>query len=96
MHGPVYYTDILAVVAEYYDMTPKEVLTKRGNGKNSEPRMLAIYLMLTIGRMTLKSIGDILKKDHTTIIYCRDKITNQIEMYDDVRKALFSCANRLR
>ena len=70
---------IIKVVADFYEMSPKE-LTDRSRKKNIvEPRQIAMFLMRDILDMSFPNIGEKLgKRDHTTAIYAYGKISQKI------------------
>lgn len=72
--------DILDAVCKYFDVSKQDVIGKKKSKDIVEPRMIAVYLMHEILEMPLEAIGKILGgRDHTTIIYSRDKITDQLK-----------------
>jgi len=70
---------IIKAVADFYEMSPKE-LTERSRKKNIvEPRQIAMFLMRDILDMSYPNIGEKLgKRDHTTAIYAYEKISQEI------------------
>ncbi|MBQ3494696.1 MAG: chromosomal replication initiator protein DnaA [Clostridia bacterium] len=67
---------IIECVCDYFGVTYAEVVGKKKSKEIVEPRMISIYLIYDMLGLPLKSIAGIFgKKDHTTIIYSRDKIT---------------------
>ena len=70
---------IIKVVADFYEMSPKE-LTDRSRKKNIvEPRQIAMFLMRDILDMSFPNIGEKLgKRDHTSAIYAYEKISQEI------------------
>lgn len=71
---------IIECVCSYFGVEYSEVVGKKKTKEIVEPRMIAIYLIYDILGSPLNSIAKLFgKKDHTTIIYSRDKITEQMK-----------------
>jgi chromosomal replication initiator protein len=71
---------IIECVCSYFGVAYSEVVGKKKTKEIVEPRMIAIYLIYDILGSPLNSIAKLFgKKDHTTIIYSRDKITDQMK-----------------
>ena len=61
-------------------MLEGKIIGKKKSKDVVEPRMIAIYLIYDILGSPLNSIAKLFgKKDHTTIIYSRDTITEQMK-----------------
>lgn len=71
---------IIDVVCKYYNISKTDLLGKKKNKEFVEPRQMCMYLITDLLDLPLASIGKIFdKKDHTTIIYARDKISNALK-----------------
>lgn len=57
------------VVADHYGVPVEALWSKMRTRAVSEPRRLAAWLLKQRTILTLQDIGDILDRDHTTIIY---------------------------
>jgi len=87
---------IIEAVASFYN-TSLEALTGRDRSKDvALPRQVAMYLMREETSASLPAIGDALGgRDHTTIMYGCDKITDLVERDDSVRRDILRIRERL-
>lgn len=75
---------ILDAVCNYYDIV-FDVLKKRDRyQKTVERRQVAMYLLCYYTNMSLKSIGQLLGYDHTTVIHSRDQINKLLCTDEDL------------
>lgn len=80
---------IINSVCEYYRVSASEIIGKKKTKDIVEARMIAIYLVCDMLNLPLMSIGQIFGgRDHTTIMYSRDKIASQISTNKAVAKAI--------
>ncbi len=95
-HQPVTVEQVIAVVAEYYHV---DIADLTGRSRNKEvvlPRQVAMYLLREETDASLPQIGDLLGgRDHTTVMYAHDKITEQIEADDTRRREILAIKGRL-
>lgn len=84
-------SDILSTVANYYSISMDDLL---GRGRNKElvhPRQVAMYLAREELQTTLPQIGEALGgRDHTTVMYSVDKITQTIDSDDSLRREVLA------
>lgn len=87
---------IIEAVASFYN-TSLEALTGRDRSKDvALPRQVAMYLMREETNASLPAIGDALGgRDHTTIMYGCDKISDLVERDDSVRRDIIRIRERL-
>lgn len=72
--------DIINCVCNFYSVSKSDVLGKRKNREIVEPRQICIYLIYNMMSLPLMTIGQIMgNRDHATVIYARDKISEQIK-----------------
>ncbi len=70
---------IISVVCKNYDITQKEIVSKRRSRNISFPRQIAMYLCRDLTDLSLPKIGEEFGgRDHTTVIHAKDKIYNKI------------------
>ena len=71
----------------------------KGRGRNKEvvtPRQMAMYFLREETGASLPQIGDALGgRDHTTVIYSVEKITQEIEQDDQRRREMLAIKERL-
>ncbi|MCQ2387510.1 MAG: chromosomal replication initiator protein DnaA [Clostridia bacterium] len=88
--------DIINCVANFYKISKADILSKKKNKEIVEARQVCIYLISDLMTLPLAAIGQkIGGKDHSTVIYARDKISDQIKTdsklnteINDLRKML--------
>lgn len=73
-------SDIINAVCTYYRISKTDIISKKKTKDISDARMVAIYLVCDLLSIPLVNIGQIFGgRDHTTIIYARDKIMNSLK-----------------
>ena len=73
-------TDIINTVCNFYKVVKSDLLGKKKNKELVEPRQICTYLMTELMNIPLVSVGQAMGgKDHTTVIYTRDKIAELIK-----------------
>jgi chromosomal replication initiator protein len=70
---------IIKTLSEHYDVKEDDILKKSRIKHLVKIRKLLIYFLREINQLSYPSIGEILKKDHTTIIYSYEKIAKEIK-----------------
>ncbi len=87
---------IVELVAREWKVTEGELLGRDRSQKVAEPRQVAMYLMRKETDASLPQIGEALGgRDHTTVMYAIEKISNQIETKPDLRKRVISVKQQL-
>ena len=72
---------IIEVVCEYFNVSKADLIGKKKNKEIVEPRQICMYLITEFLTTPLKEIGNIFGgRDHTTVIFARDKIAEQCNM----------------
>lgn len=89
---------IQKTVAEHFDV---RILDMRGRSRQRQiafPRQIAMYLCKSlITGMTLSEIGEVFGgKDHTTVLYACQKITEEVERDDTLRQMVTKIEKDLR
>lgn len=74
--------EILFHTCNMLDLDVNDVLSKKRNKDFVTARMIAIGLTCKANIYTLKEIGLIYKRDHSTIIYNRDTFNDLIDIKD--------------
>lgn len=71
---------IIKIVAEHYGCSSEDITSVKRNQKIVVPRHIAIYLCHELTDLPLENIGNYVgKRDHSTVSYAIEKITNQIK-----------------
>ena len=87
--------EIVEQVADYYNLSP-EALRGRGRSKQvAVPRQIAMFLAREETQASFPQIGAALGRDHTTILYGYEKIKEQIERDDSLRRDTLNIRERL-
>ena len=76
--------DILNTVSNYYGVSIEDIKGKCRKRKIVKPRQIIMFLLRTKARMVLSDIGEVMNRDHTTVIHSITCIQNDItHPYDD-------------
>jgi chromosomal replication initiator protein len=88
--------ELVMTVADFYGISRDDLL---GRGRIKElvhPRQVVMYLAREELQLTLPQIGESLGgRDHTTVIYGVEKITQSIDSDDNVRREVLAIRERL-
>ncbi len=88
--------ELVMTVADFYSISRDELL---GRGRNKEivhPRQVVMYLAREELQLTLPQIGESLGgRDHTTVIYGVEKITQSLDSDDAIRREVLAIRERL-
>lgn len=80
---------LIEIVAREWETSVEALLSRDRSQKIAEPRQVAMYLLRDLTNASLPQIGAVLGgRDHTTVMYAIQKITNDIEneKKDDMRR----------
>ncbi len=78
---------IIRAVCNYYSITKADVLGKNKRQELVRARQICTYLMCDMLSLPLVTVGkEMGGRDHATVIYSRDKITELIRVNDTIRK----------
>ena len=87
---------IINTVCDFFKVTREELVGKKKNKEIVEPRQMCVYLINDMLNIPLTAIGALLGgRDHTTIMYARDKIEGQIKTNAHVRTLMNDLKSRL-
>ena len=87
---------ILSEIAQQYGLTRERLLSKERSREVALPRQIAMYLMREETSTSLPKIGEILGgRDHTTIMYGHNKISERLETDESMRRQLVAIRERL-
>lgn len=76
---PINLDKIQRIVSKYYNITPKEMISRRRNDSVAFPRMLAMYLTRTMTNLSTTEIGSKFGgRDHSTVMHASNRIQKQI------------------
>ena len=87
--------EIVEEVAHFYNLHA-DTLRGRGRSKKvARPRQVAMYLARKETQASLPQIGQALSRDHTTVLYGCEKISQQIEEDNNLRRDVLAIRERL-
>ena len=79
--------NVMSVVSDYYHISTSDLVSKKRTAKYVFPRQVAMYLIKTLYDLPYKKIGTFFNnRDHSTVMYSVEKITNEIEIDPNVKK----------
>jgi len=80
---------ILTTIAREYDVSMDELLSQSRSQRIAFPRQIAMYMLREESELSLPKIGELLGgRDHTTVMYGHDKITDLLERDKNLRRKL--------
>lgn len=87
---------IITEVSDFFKISPDDIKGKSKTKEKTEPRMIAIYLICDILNLPLMTIGTYFGgRDHTTIMYARDKISLEIKTNNTLQKIIEELKNKI-
>ncbi len=72
-------TKIIEIVCKFYNVKKEELLAKKRTKSIAEARQIAMYLITEFLNIPQTSVGNIFGKDHTTVIYAKNKVAEDIK-----------------
>ena len=80
---------IIEVVADHYNITIDQMLSKNRSNDIAKPRQVAMYLCKNMTNYTVEGIGKILGgRDHSTIIHGINKVKEEMEKNQEIAAAI--------
>ena len=80
---------IIEMVAEHFEVTSTDILSKKRNSEFVLPRQVAMYLCRNMLDISLSNLAKILgKKDHTTIIHGINKIEDELIVNEELKNKI--------
>jgi chromosomal replication initiator protein len=86
---------ILKFVCNYYDISEKAMSREFRDKEIVKARQMYCFLSYQFAGGTMSSIGKLINRDHTTVVYAVNKIKVQKEIYSDLKKELDEIINSL-
>ena len=87
---------IIELVAKEWQTSVEALLGRDRSKKIAQPRQVAMYLLRKETDASLPQIGEILGgRDHTTVMYGIQKVSNEIETKTDLRKRVANVKQQL-
>lgn len=89
--------DIQNVVGEHYDVRLEDFSAKKRTKSIAFPRQIAMYLSRELTDHSLPKIGEEFGgRDHTTVIHAHEKIKNQMQVDEKLKKEIESIEKALK
>ena len=88
--------DVLDAVSRAFNVSQDRLLGRERTREVALPRQIAMYLMREEGGVSLPQIGNLVGgRDHTTVIYACDKVTDLMETDDRLRRQVLQIREQL-
>ncbi|MCB2214178.1 chromosomal replication initiator protein DnaA [bacterium] len=88
--------DVLDAVSQAFGVSQDRILGRERTREVALPRQVAMYLLREEGGVSLPRIGDFIGgRDHTTVIYACDKVSDLMETDDRVRRQVLQIREQL-
>ena len=85
------------IVAKYFNLDKKDLVSTKKSNDIVYPRQIAMYLCRTSGNMSFPQIArDFGKKDHTTVMHAHGKIEKEIKQNTNTKLIVESLKNIIR
>ena len=80
---------IINIVAEHFNISPADIVSRKKSHNISYPRQIAMYLIRNLTDSSLQTISEALhKKDHTTVMYAIKKIEEDIDNNESTKNTI--------
>jgi chromosomal replication initiator protein len=88
--------DVLSIVGRVFGISNERLLGRERTREVALPRQVAMYLLREEGGVSLPQIGEFVGgRDHTTVIYACDKVTDMMETDDRFRRQVLQIREQL-
>jgi len=94
--GEIEARQVVDLVARRYNLTTDKLLGRDRSREVALPRQIAMYLLREVANFSLPQIGEALGgRDHTTVMYAIEKIADQMERDDRLRRDILQIRQQL-
>lgn len=83
-------------VADYFDLTVKDLKSTARQQKIAHARHVAVYLAREVLQMSYEAIGEFFSKKHTTIMYSCDLVADKLKIDEDLKISIEEIKASLR
>ena len=83
-------------VADYFDLTVKDLKSTARQQKIAHARHVAVYLAREVLQMSYEAIGEFFSKKHTTIMYSCDLVSDKLKTDEDLKISIEEIKASLR
>ena len=89
---------IIEKIADYYNITPDEIIGKGKTRNVANARQMSIYLIRKLTGQTLEDIGKLIGRDHSTVLHSirkvEESLTTDPSLADTVRDVTANITNK--
>lgn len=78
--------EIITTISNYYDISIDDIKSKKRNSDIVKARHLYFYLSRKMTNIVLNKIGDMVNRDHSTVLHGYNMIKWDIKIYKDLQK----------
>lgn len=90
------YTDIIGMVADFYNITNDDILGNKRNANIVLARQIAMYILKTNYGLAYMKIGSLFGgKNHTTVMSSVIKIENEVKTNSDIKLAIDTLVKKI-
>lgn len=86
---------ILDVVAEHFNVSKEDIISKKRNKEITTPRHVFMYLCRSMTDVTLKGIAALLERDHATVMHGVDKISEEVNNNKELKDTIEVIKNKI-
>lgn len=88
--------EIVKIIAQAFGVTSEQLLGRGRNRQIALPRQIAMYILREEANVSLPQIGELLGgRDHTTVMYGCEKITDLLERDDRLRRQVLDIKEKI-
>jgi chromosomal replication initiator protein len=87
--------EILSIVAEYFNVNVKELKSRKRGKKLCIPRHLYCLIAKSETKLSLREIGELIQRDHATVIHAIKNVGNLVEIYEEEKLMLSDVMSNL-
>ncbi len=87
--------DIIRAVNKFYDVELEAITHHRVNNRLSRAMQVAIFIIQKENRLSHIELGDMFKRDHSSVTAYLQKVRNNISKYQDEIDGIYKLAKKL-
>ena len=87
---------IAQTVADYYELTVKDLKSTARQQKIAHARHLAVYMAREVLQMSYEAIGEFFDKKHTTIMYSCETVAEKVKIDSELKSVIEELKSSLR
>lgn len=95
-HKNITVQEIIKTVADFFEISPHDLVNKGRKKEVVEPRQITMFLLRDILKLSYPHIGEkVGKRDHTTVIHACEKITKEMNESNQLNQKILMIKERL-